>query len=108
MCEFFFDGYGWKVAYTGHNIILTKEYKEATMAGKNGKSKGSVDSVREVGGGYAGLNKSFKPMDAADPEMGGMKGAHQGSGDYSQNVKPMGRRDNASRTIRGKNPSTGK
>jgi hypothetical protein len=99
---------GWQIVKTEHNIMLVREYKEENMAGKNGKSKGSVDSVKEVGGGYAGMNKSFSPMDAANPKENGMQGRTSASPDYSQHIMPSGRRDNAGRTIRGKNPSTGK
>jgi hypothetical protein len=99
----------WQVVNTGHTVMLVKTYEEGnTMAGKNGKSKGSADSVKEIGGGYGGMAKGWSPMDAAEPEQGSMKGATSNSSDYSQNVKPGGRRDNAGRTIRSKNPSTGK
>ena len=55
----------WELEDTGHNVALTKYYKEDEMAGKNGKSKGTVSSVKSVGGGYEGVggfqNKSPMP-----------------------------------------------
>ena len=107
----------WIVEFNPHGIRLCKYYeelvdlnipKEGKMAGKNGKSKGTVDSVKSVGGGYAGVKRSWSLDDAATPEQGAMTGKQSSAADYSQMIKPGGRRDHSSRTIRSKNPSTGK